>query len=184
MSSDCEGKSSWPELVGAQGVTAAATIERENPLVDASVLLDGTPVIRNFDCTRVWVWVDEDGVVTKVPKIDPLGKLASWTFSTNTSVTYVCQLVGISCWNDKNGRILRFQLDTTWALLDKSKSPSRNAPTFKSSISRAATSSVPSLPNSVPGFPSYLVTLDLSGNQLFGSIPPDITDKWGVAGDR
>ncbi|XP_058222201.1 proteinase inhibitor-like [Rhododendron vialii] len=69
MSSDCEGKNSWPELVGAQGETAAATIERENSLVSAAVLLEGTPVIRNFDCTRVWVWVDEDGVVTKVPKI-------------------------------------------------------------------------------------------------------------------
>ncbi|BFG14060.1 hypothetical protein CerSpe_003340 [Prunus speciosa] len=33
--SECQGKDSWPELVGAQGTVAEATIERENSLVDA-----------------------------------------------------------------------------------------------------------------------------------------------------
>ncbi|XP_058203770.1 glu S.griseus protease inhibitor-like [Rhododendron vialii] len=69
MSSSCQGKSSWPELVGAQGKTAEATIERENPLVNAQIVKEGSSVILNFDCTRVWVWVDKDGVVTRVPII-------------------------------------------------------------------------------------------------------------------
>ncbi|KAG5560538.1 hypothetical protein RHGRI_003755 [Rhododendron griersonianum] len=69
MSSSCEGKSSWPELIGVQGETAEATIERENPLVNAQIVVEGTVVITNFDCTRVWVWVDDDGVVTRVPVI-------------------------------------------------------------------------------------------------------------------
>ncbi|KAH7857745.1 hypothetical protein Vadar_016097 [Vaccinium darrowii] len=68
MSSSCEGKSSWPELVGVQGETAAATIERENPLVNAQIVQEGSSVILNFDCTRVWVWVNEDGAVTRVPR--------------------------------------------------------------------------------------------------------------------
>ncbi|PSS15966.1 Glu S.griseus protease [Actinidia chinensis var. chinensis] len=69
MSTECEGKSEWPELLGTQGTTAEATIERENPLVDAIIVLEGTIVIPTFDCKRVWVWVNENGVVTRVPMI-------------------------------------------------------------------------------------------------------------------
>ncbi|PWA57992.1 protease inhibitor 2 [Artemisia annua] len=65
----CEGKSCWPELVGAKGEDAAVTIERENPLVHAIVLLDGTPVTRDFRCDRVWVWVDSCGIVIRTPII-------------------------------------------------------------------------------------------------------------------
>ena len=63
------GKSQWPELVGKQGQTAVATIERENPLVDAIIVSEGMSVILNFDCKRVWVWVNDYGVVTSVPAI-------------------------------------------------------------------------------------------------------------------
>ncbi|KAJ0946530.1 putative proteinase inhibitor I13, potato inhibitor I [Helianthus annuus] len=42
------GKDSWPELVGAKGEAAAATIEKENPLVNAIVILDGTPPLGIF----------------------------------------------------------------------------------------------------------------------------------------
>ncbi|KAK0608741.1 hypothetical protein LWI29_035264 [Acer saccharum] len=51
------GKASWPELVGAQGVDAAATIERENPNVSAIILLEGTPVTRDISCTRLLISV-------------------------------------------------------------------------------------------------------------------------------
>lgn len=63
------GKNSWPEVVGRSGKSAAATIEKENGNVDAIVLLDGTPVTRDFRCDRVWVWVDNSGTVIKVPRI-------------------------------------------------------------------------------------------------------------------
>ncbi|KAF8392254.1 hypothetical protein HHK36_022596 [Tetracentron sinense] len=69
MTSECAGKSSWPELLGTQGDVAAATIERENPLVTARIVLEGNFVIQDFRCTRVWVWVDNSGTVTRVPKI-------------------------------------------------------------------------------------------------------------------
>ncbi|CAH1439337.1 unnamed protein product [Lactuca virosa] len=67
--SDCQGKSSWPELVGANGGAAAATIERENPRVDAMVILDGTPTTGDFRCDRVRVWVNSSGVVLRTPRI-------------------------------------------------------------------------------------------------------------------
>ncbi|KAK1428384.1 hypothetical protein QVD17_17217 [Tagetes erecta] len=69
MSTTCQGKGSWPELVGARGTTAAATIERENPRVDAIVVVDGTVVTTEFRCDRVWVWVNSNGVVVRAPVI-------------------------------------------------------------------------------------------------------------------
>ncbi|KAJ0809617.1 putative proteinase inhibitor I13, potato inhibitor I [Helianthus annuus] len=67
--SPCPGKNSWPELVGKTGVVAAAIIEKENPLVNAIVLLDGTPVTMDFRCDRVRVWVNTEGVVIRTPVI-------------------------------------------------------------------------------------------------------------------
>ncbi|KDP21344.1 hypothetical protein JCGZ_21815 [Jatropha curcas] len=69
MASECEGKSSWPELLGANGKAAAATIEKENGNVDAILVKEGSSVILDFRCDRVWVWVNENGVVTRVPII-------------------------------------------------------------------------------------------------------------------
>ncbi|KAI8012032.1 hypothetical protein LOK49_LG06G02790 [Camellia lanceoleosa] len=64
----CPGKAAWPELLGAQGKIAAATIEREkNYQVKAVILLIGTIVTSDFVCTRVRVWVDKSGIVVKVP---------------------------------------------------------------------------------------------------------------------
>ncbi|GFY97774.1 hypothetical protein Acr_12g0003150 [Actinidia rufa] len=68
MSSICQefvARARWGE--GRNG--RRETIERENPLVNAKIVLEGTPVIENFDCRRVWVWVDENNVVTCVPVI-------------------------------------------------------------------------------------------------------------------
>ncbi|KAK1428385.1 hypothetical protein QVD17_17218 [Tagetes erecta] len=70
MSTTCQGKGSWPELVGARGATAAARIERENPRVDAIVVVDGRDsVTTDFRCDRVWVWVNFNGVVVRAPFI-------------------------------------------------------------------------------------------------------------------
>ncbi|KAG6389697.1 hypothetical protein SASPL_151170 [Salvia splendens] len=65
----CTGKDSWPELVGKKGEEAAVVIESENPFVHAIILLDGTPVTKDFRCDRVWVWVDECGYVLRTPFI-------------------------------------------------------------------------------------------------------------------
>ncbi|CAO2826556.1 unnamed protein product [Amaranthus hypochondriacus] len=65
----CKGKSEWPELVNVNGHKAATIIERENPNVNAIVLPDGTAVIENFSCNRVWVWVDGEELVVRTPVI-------------------------------------------------------------------------------------------------------------------
>lgn len=65
----CAGKFSWPELVGVQGTVAEATIERENPSVNAIIVPLGSVVTTDLRSDRVWVWVNKDGIVNRVPKI-------------------------------------------------------------------------------------------------------------------
>ncbi|XP_004288449.1 PREDICTED: glu S.griseus protease inhibitor-like [Fragaria vesca subsp. vesca] len=71
MSDQCqsEGKSSWPELLGAQGTDAKATIESENSSVTAVIVQEGSIVTQDIRCDRVRVWVDSYGIVTRVPII-------------------------------------------------------------------------------------------------------------------
>ncbi|KAL6189513.1 hypothetical protein ACLB2K_040901 [Fragaria x ananassa] len=69
MSDQCEGKDSWPGLLGSQGEVAKATIESENASVKAVIVLEGTSVTDDFRLDRVRVWVNAEGVVTSVPKI-------------------------------------------------------------------------------------------------------------------
>lgn len=66
---NCEGKRSWPELVGYRGSAAAAIIESQNPLVDAQIVKKGSFVTADFRCDRVRVWVDERGIVYRTPVI-------------------------------------------------------------------------------------------------------------------
>ncbi|BAT94761.1 hypothetical protein LR48_Vigan02g169300 [Vigna angularis] len=67
--SECKGKSSWPELVGVEGSVAVATIERENPYVEAETVLKGSIVTTDFRCDRVRVWVTKEGIVYQTPII-------------------------------------------------------------------------------------------------------------------
>ncbi|MQM12901.1 hypothetical protein Taro_045823 [Colocasia esculenta] len=66
---DCEGKSEWPELVGFHGDEAVGIIERENPLVEASTVPEGSPGTTDYRCDRVRVYVDKRGIVTSTPSI-------------------------------------------------------------------------------------------------------------------
>ncbi|XP_052208432.1 LOW QUALITY PROTEIN: glu S.griseus protease inhibitor-like [Diospyros lotus] len=70
MSSECQGKSSWPELVGTNGSAAAAVIENENDEVQAAIVEEGNKLVSSdFRCDRVRLWVDVKGFVTRVPVI-------------------------------------------------------------------------------------------------------------------
>lgn len=81
---------------------------------------------------------------------DPMGRLSSWDF-TNTKVGVLCnKFVGISCWNDRENRILSVELRDM------------------------------GLRGSFPQGIEYcgsLTSLDLSGNQLSGSIPSDLCER-------
>ncbi|MCV2423825.1 serine protease inhibitor [Paucibacter sp. DJ4R-1] len=63
------GKSSWPELVGVEGYKAAAQIEAENSALDAVVISKDAVVATIYICTRVYVRVDSQGIVSSTPII-------------------------------------------------------------------------------------------------------------------
>ncbi|GLJ16619.1 hypothetical protein SUGI_0285140 [Cryptomeria japonica] len=66
----CEGKKEWPELVGSDGQEAKEVIESENAYVVGIILVKGTIVTTDYNCHRVWIYVEKDsGNVVSVPKI-------------------------------------------------------------------------------------------------------------------
>ncbi|KAK3217838.1 hypothetical protein Dsin_011808 [Dipteronia sinensis] len=81
---------------------------------------------------------------------DPLNHLSTWTFHNLTTDSSICRFQGVTCWNDKEARILSIQL--------------RNMG-LKGEF-----------PQGVENCNS-LQCLDLSGNNLFGSIPSDPFQK-------
>ncbi|KAL1191316.1 Inhibitor of trypsin and hageman factor [Cardamine amara subsp. amara] len=69
MASVCEdpGKRSWPELMGTEEEYAKEVIERENPKMNAVIILQGTSIPDIFICARVIVWVNKYGIVVQIP---------------------------------------------------------------------------------------------------------------------
>ncbi|PON53259.1 Proteinase inhibitor [Parasponia andersonii] len=63
-------KSSWPELVGIHNEVAEMTIQKENPSVKAVIVVpEGSFVTLELRRDRVRLWVDQQGLVTRVPNI-------------------------------------------------------------------------------------------------------------------
>ncbi|PIM98747.1 hypothetical protein CDL12_28768 [Handroanthus impetiginosus] len=65
----CPGKLSWPELVGVDAQVAVATIEKENPGVQAVIVKPYGIIPPIFSCARVVVNVDCDYIVRRVPVV-------------------------------------------------------------------------------------------------------------------
>ncbi|KAL5726347.1 hypothetical protein ACHQM5_009398 [Ranunculus cassubicifolius] len=66
----CQGKTLWPEFLGVDGEVAAAAIERENPRLRTVILHQRRGVrIRDYNCFRVRIWVNDNGIVVRVPQI-------------------------------------------------------------------------------------------------------------------
>ncbi|KAJ9543573.1 hypothetical protein OSB04_023280 [Centaurea solstitialis] len=116
--SGCIGKDSWPELVGRTGEDAAEIIERENPLVNAIVLLDPSATTRDFRCDRVWVWVNSrkdswpelvglkgEDAAKKIEQQNSHVKAIVLLDGTPTTRDFRCNRVWV--WVDSHGIVLR-----------------------------------------------------------------------------
>ncbi|KAF8018362.1 hypothetical protein BT93_H3294 [Corymbia citriodora subsp. variegata] len=63
------GRCEWPELVGQNGEKAKAVIEKENTFVTVKVLPDGMLGIFDHCINRVYVYLDENGIVQWPPRV-------------------------------------------------------------------------------------------------------------------
>ncbi|XP_061992153.1 probable inactive receptor kinase At1g27190 [Rosa rugosa] len=104
---------------------------------------------------------------------DPDGRLSQWNLANN-SVASICKLVGVSCWNEKENRLLSLQLPSMHLAgqLPESLKYCHSLQT----LDLSGNSLSGSLPPQICDWLPYLVTLDLSNNHLSGSIPPEIVN--------
>ncbi|XWS44252.1 hypothetical protein CRYUN_Cryun15aG0028400 [Craigia yunnanensis] len=103
---------------------------------------------------------------------DPDGKLSTWTFNNN-SVGFICKFVGVSCWDERENRLLRLELQDMKlsGQLPQSLEYCGSLQTLKISANQLFGTIPPQICSWLP----YLVTLDLSSNDLSGSIPPELS---------
>ncbi|KAK4781788.1 hypothetical protein SAY86_015890 [Trapa natans] len=103
---------------------------------------------------------------------DPQRSLDSWVF-TNTSVGSICKFVGISCWNDRENRILSLQLHGMGLTgqIPESLQYCVSVQTLDLSTNELSGP----IPSQICSWLPYLVYLDLSSNKFTGSIPPELS---------
>ncbi|KAL5740127.1 hypothetical protein ACOSP7_029014 [Xanthoceras sorbifolium] len=102
---------------------------------------------------------------------DPEEKLSSWSFS-NTSVGFLCKFVGVTCWNDKENRIINLEL-REMKLSGQVPEPLQYCKSLQK-LDLSANKLSGTIPPQLCSWLPYLVTLDLSNNDLTGSIPPEL----------
>ncbi|KAB5521108.1 hypothetical protein DKX38_025427 [Salix brachista] len=102
---------------------------------------------------------------------DPDGKLATWNFG-NSSVGFICSFVGVSCWNDRENRIINLELRD----MKLSGQVPESLQYCKSlqNLDLSSNSLSGTIPAQICTWVPFLVTLDLSNNDFSGPIPPDL----------
>ncbi|KAL9684768.1 hypothetical protein QQ045_022209 [Rhodiola kirilowii] len=104
---------------------------------------------------------------------DPQSNLAKWIFSNSSDGRYICRFEGVSCWNDRESRLLELRLRRLGL-----------SGTFPQSLKYCGSLLTLDLSgNDLSGFiPDicswlpYLASIDLSDNMFYGPIPPDLAN--------
>ncbi|KAL0807350.1 hypothetical protein Bca101_099842 [Brassica carinata] len=104
---------------------------------------------------------------------DPSGRLSNWSFP-NSSSSSICKLTGVSCWNAKENRILSLHLPSM-QLAGKIPESLKLCRSLQS-LDLSGNDISGEIPPEICSWLPYVVTLDLSGNKLSGSIPSQIAD--------
>ncbi|KAF8369689.1 hypothetical protein HHK36_032287 [Tetracentron sinense] len=104
---------------------------------------------------------------------DTQGKLNTWSFS-NASIGFICRFVGVSCWNERENRLIGLQLPMMKLSgeIPESLQYCQSLQTLELYDNDLSGMIPPQICTWLP----YLVTLDLSRNSFSGPIPPEIVD--------
>ncbi|CAI9109600.1 OLC1v1009446C1 [Oldenlandia corymbosa var. corymbosa] len=102
---------------------------------------------------------------------DPDGKLSLWSFD-NSTVGYICNFVGVTCWNPQENRIINLELrDMNLAGVVPDALQSCHS---IQTLDLSGNSLTGPIPPQICDWLPYLTSLDLSNNDLTGTIPEDI----------
>lgn len=104
---------------------------------------------------------------------DPLNNLASWNFNNN-SATSICKFTGIECWHDNDNQVLNIKLPDMGLKGEFPQGISGCSSLTGLDLSRNNIRG--SIPDNISKLLTYVTNLDLSFNQLSGVIPVDLAN--------
>lgn len=139
-------------------------------------------------CTRIFVWVgilllslgSSSGVLEDDVKClkefknsvkDPQGRLTSWDFK-NTSIGNICKFVGVSCWNDRENRVLNLELRDM--KLSGSVPQALEYCVSLQNLDLGGNDFSGTIPSQICSWLPFLVGLDLPNNDFSGFIPHEL----------
>ncbi|RID76352.1 hypothetical protein BRARA_B03328 [Brassica rapa] len=104
---------------------------------------------------------------------DPQGALRSWNFA-NTTLGFLCNFVGVSCWNNQENRVINLELRDMGlsGRIPESLQYCGSLQKLDLSTNRLSGNIPPQLCTWLP----FLVSLDLSNNDLNGEVPPSLAE--------
>ncbi|XP_024978427.1 inactive LRR receptor-like serine/threonine-protein kinase BIR2 [Cynara cardunculus var. scolymus] len=127
-----------------------------------------------FFCTQSLSVVAEDDVKclqgVQNSLRDPRSEL-SWNFNNNTA-GFICKFTGVSCWNEQENRLISLTLRELG--LAGSIPPDLRFCRSLQNLDLSGNNLTGSIPTELCTWLPYLVNLDLSDNQLTGEIPADL----------
>ncbi|KAJ7980529.1 Receptor-like kinase [Quillaja saponaria] len=104
---------------------------------------------------------------------DPFNHLSSWNFKNNTKC-FFCDFVGVDCWNNEDGRVFKTNLSHMGL---KGQFPRGfEHCTSLQSIDLSFNQLSGTIPSDISRRLPYITSLDLSNNNFSGEIPTDIAN--------
>ncbi|CAN6457128.1 unnamed protein product [Victoria cruziana] len=102
---------------------------------------------------------------------DPSNSLATWNFQ-NTSEGYICNFVGVECWHPNENRVLNIRLGSM-SLQGQFPRGLKNC-TSMTGLDLSDNQLSGSLPSDISSYVGFVTTLDLSKNKFSGEIPDNL----------
>lgn len=104
---------------------------------------------------------------------DPFNNLGTWDFS-NTTEGFICKFIGINCWHPDESKVLGIELSGS-GLIGEFPRGIRNC-TSLTSLNLSGNNLYGTIPFDISTILEHVTILDLSKNTFSGDIPPDIAN--------